>query len=98
MDESKHGVIYFTLGSMVLIETLPTETLLAIYASFEKISPIRVLMKIFNKDKLPVGLPKNVLTSPWIPQIPVLSKTLEFRIHILLIIKMFLNLLNWKGM
>ena len=82
MDESKHGVIYFTLGSMVLIETFPTETLLAIYASFAKIAPIRVLMKIGNKDKLPAGLPKNVLISSWIPQIPVLSKTSKFRIHI----------------
>ena len=79
MDESKDGVIYFTLGSMVLIETLPTKTLLAIYASFAKIAPIRVLMKIVNKDKLPAGLPKNVLTSPWIPQVPVLSKN-KFRI------------------
>ena len=74
MDESKHGVVYFTLGSMVLIETLPKESLLAIYASFAKIAPIRVLMKIYDEGKLPQGLPKNVLTSKWIPQIPVLSK------------------------
>ena len=85
MDESKHGVVYFTLGSMVIIETLPKETLLAFYASFAKIAPIRVLMKIVNKEKLPPGLPSNVRTSNWISQIPILSM-----IHIFLI---FLNLL-----
>ncbi|XP_051166045.1 UDP-glucosyltransferase 2-like isoform X2 [Leptopilina boulardi] len=73
MDESKDGVVYFTMGSMVLIETLPKETLLAFYASFEKLSPIRVLMKIVNPEKLPPGLPKNVLAMKWIPQIPILQ-------------------------
>ena len=73
MDESKHGVVYFTLGSMVIIESLPKETLLAFYGSFSKIAPTRVLMKVVNKNKLPPGLPKNVLVSSWIPQVPVLS-------------------------
>ncbi|XP_043467651.1 uncharacterized protein LOC122501928 [Leptopilina heterotoma] len=73
MDDSRSGVIYFSMGSMVMIETLPKETLLAFYESFEKLSPMRVLMKIANPDKLPPGLPKNVLTRKWIPQIPVLG-------------------------
>ncbi|XP_051159343.1 UDP-glucosyltransferase 2-like [Leptopilina boulardi] len=73
MDESSHGVVFFTLGSMVIIEDLPKEILLGIYAAFEKLSPIRVLMKIVNKEKLPPCLPKNVLTMSWIPQIPVLQ-------------------------
>ncbi|XP_051159342.1 UDP-glucosyltransferase 2-like [Leptopilina boulardi] len=73
MDESSHGVVFFTLGSMVIIEDLPKEILLGIYAAFEKLSPIRVLIKIVNKGKLPSGLPKNVLTMSWIPQIPVLK-------------------------
>lgn len=77
MDESKSGVIYFTMGSMVMIETLPKETLLAFYESFEKLSPMRVLMKIANPDKLPPGLPKNILTMKWIPQIPVLGISAE---------------------
>lgn len=83
MDESKSGVIYFTMGSMVMIETLPKETLLAFYESFEKLSPMRVLMKIANPDKLPPGLPKNILTMKWIPQIPVLghSNTKLFLTH-----------------
>ncbi|XP_033229037.1 UDP-glucuronosyltransferase-like [Belonocnema kinseyi] len=73
MNESTKGFIYFTLGSMVLIETLPEETLLAMYQSFSKISPIRVLMKIADKTKLLPGLSENVRTSSLIPQIPVLK-------------------------
>lgn len=73
MDESSHGVVYFTLGSMILIESLPKEQLLGIYAAFKKISPVRVLMKIPNSSKLPPGLPKNVKTMSWIPQQPVLG-------------------------
>ena len=73
MDESKSGVVYFTLGSTVLIETLPKDIILAIYLSFAKIAPVRVLMKIRDLNKLPPGLPENVKTLSWIPQIPVLS-------------------------
>lgn len=73
MDESTHGVVYFTLGSMILIETLPEKTLTEIYASFRKISPIRVLMKIANSSKLPPGLPDNVKVLPWTPQQRVLG-------------------------
>lgn len=74
MDDSSHGVVYFSLGSMVLIETLPKEQIKDIYASFEKISPVRVLMKIADVSKLPPGLPKNVKVLPWIPQQPVLGR------------------------
>ena len=81
MDEATDGVIYFSFGSLVLIESLPEKTLLAIYSAFEKLAPIRILMKIVHKDRLPPGLPKNVLTLPWIPQVPVLSKTSEFRMY-----------------
>lgn len=73
MDESKHGVVYFTFGSMVLIETLPKKVLDDIYASFKKISPVRVLMKIVDDSKLPAGLPDNVKTLPWIPQQSILG-------------------------
>ncbi|KAL7306834.1 hypothetical protein TKK_0000995 [Trichogramma kaykai] len=58
---------------MVLIETLPTNTLKQIYKSFEKLAPMRVLVKIVNRSNLPPGLPKNVKVLPWIPQQPVLA-------------------------
>lgn len=74
LDASEHGVIYFSLGSLVVIETLSEEMLLAAFSSFKKIAPVRVLMKIVNKEKLPPGLPDNVLVSKWIPQLQILSK------------------------
>lgn len=72
LNASNDGLVYFTLGSLINIETLPEKTIFDLYASFKKIAPIKVLMKCADKTKLPAGLPKNVLTSPWIPQIPVL--------------------------
>jgi len=73
LDESKDGCIYFTFGSMVRIETFPKEVIQQIYASFEKIAPVRVLWKVAKKEDLLPGLPKNVMTQPWFPQISVLS-------------------------
>lgn len=83
MDESKEGVVFFTLGSMVIVESLMKEQILTFYASFAKISPVRVLMKIKDRSKLPPGLPDNVLPMPWIPQIPVLrhNNTRIFMTH-----------------
>lgn len=73
LNESTSGVIYFTLGSMVNIETFEEKTMRAIYSVFEKIAPVRVLMKVANKDKLLPGLPANIKTSSWIPQVAVLG-------------------------
>ncbi|XP_015113242.1 UDP-glucuronosyltransferase 2B17 [Diachasma alloeum] len=73
MNDSTSGVIYFTLGSMVNIETFPDETMRAIYSVFRGIAPVRVLMKVANKTALLPGLPDNVMTSSWIPQVAVLA-------------------------
>ena len=59
---------------MVNIETMPDETVEDLYNVFKRIAPVRVLMKVANKEKLLPGLPKNVLTSSWIPQVPVLGQ------------------------
>lgn len=83
MDESTHGVVYFTLGSQILIETLPTKTINEIYASFRKISPVRVLMKVANSSKLPPGLPETVKVSTWTPQQALLGKFYYFYINLL---------------
>lgn len=74
MDDADDGVVYFTLGSLVNIETMSNSTLLGLYESFKKIAPIKVLMKIANKDQLPLGLPSNVITLSWIPQMAVLRE------------------------
>ncbi|XP_017877635.1 UDP-glucuronosyltransferase 2B1-like isoform X2 [Ceratina calcarata] len=72
LDSADHGLVYFTLGSLMAIESLPREALLAFYASFAKIAPVKVLVKCSNTTKLPPGLPSNVMTLPWIQQIAVL--------------------------
>ena len=84
MDNSKHGVVYFALGSMTLIESFPEKQIKEIYASFKNISPIKVLMKIANSSKLPPGLPENVKVLSWIPQIPLLGMYIYLLIKSLL--------------
>ncbi|XP_023246023.1 UDP-glucuronosyltransferase 2A1-like [Copidosoma floridanum] len=73
LNESEDGVVCFSFGSMVLIETLPLNSIKALFESFKKISPVRILMKIVDESKLPPGLPENVKTLPLIPQQAVLA-------------------------
>ncbi|EZA50408.1 UDP-glucuronosyltransferase 2C1 [Ooceraea biroi] len=73
MDDSKDGFVYFTFGSMILIETFPRKILDVFYASLGKIAPVRVLMKVPNPKKLPPGLPENIRTFSWLPQLKVLN-------------------------
>ncbi|XP_031829088.2 UDP-glucosyltransferase 2 [Nomia melanderi] len=71
LNESTHGCILFTFGSMVRIETFPKAFVEILYATFEKIAPVRVLMKVAKKEDLLPGLPKNVMIQPWFSQISV---------------------------
>ncbi|KAL0120583.1 hypothetical protein PUN28_008344 [Cardiocondyla obscurior] len=73
LDDSKDGFVYFTFGSMVLIETFPSEFLRVVYASLGKIAPVNVLMKVPNPEKLPHDLPENIYTLPWMPQSKILK-------------------------
>nr|UEN71103.1 UDP-glucosyltransferase 334AA4 [Meteorus pulchricornis] len=73
LDDSKNGFIYFTFGSMVTIESFPELILQSIYKSFQRIDPVRILMKAPRPELLPPGLPKNVRTFTWIPQLKVLK-------------------------
>ncbi|CAB0041466.1 unnamed protein product [Trichogramma brassicae] len=72
MDESKDGFVYVSFGSMVQLETFPEHDLKELYASFKNIAPIRVVMKIAKPELLPPGLPSNVITHSWLPQVQVL--------------------------
>ncbi|XP_066586589.1 UDP-glucosyltransferase 2-like [Prorops nasuta] len=72
LDDSKEGVIYFTFGSMVRFETFPPEVVREFYGAFEKVAPIRILLKVARKEDLLPGLPKNVMIKPWFSQIPIL--------------------------
>lgn len=73
MDEATSGFVYFTLGSMIRIETLPRNVLDAFYETLKNIAPVKVLLKIAKVEDLPPGLPSNVMTQPWFPQVKIFS-------------------------
>ncbi|XP_046736272.1 UDP-glycosyltransferase UGT5-like [Diprion similis] len=73
LDDSRDGFVYMSFGSMIKIESFPKETLAALYNSLHKLAPVRVLIKIAKPQELPPGLPSNVLTLSWVPQVPVLK-------------------------
>jgi glucuronosyltransferase len=70
IEGAKEGVIYFSMGSLVRSETFPEEKLRAFLDAFSEL-PQRILWKT---DNIP-GLPKNVMTSKWLPQFDILSMT-----------------------
>jgi glucuronosyltransferase len=71
LDGAAHGVIYFSLGSMLQAKTLPDDKRDAFLQAFSEL-PQRVLWK-WEGDTLP-GKPKNVWTEKWCPQNDILSK------------------------
>nr|CAD7452121.1 unnamed protein product [Timema tahoe] len=71
MDESEHGVVYFSLGSLIQVQTFAPEKLKALMDAFAAL-PERVLMK-YTGDTLP-GQPSNVMTGKWLPQLDILSQ------------------------
>ncbi|XP_031777616.1 UDP-glucuronosyltransferase 2C1-like [Nasonia vitripennis] len=73
LDDSVAGCIYFSFGSMVVIESFPKPMLKAFYDSFKDIAPMRVLWKIDKPQLLPDGLPANVMTQKWFAQNQVLK-------------------------
>ncbi|CAH1709462.1 unnamed protein product [Aphis gossypii] len=68
IDDAPHGVIYFTLGSVVLMSSLPENVVSVFRECFSQI-PQKVLWKYEGdmKDK-----PKNVMTRKWFPQRDIL--------------------------
>ncbi|XP_046736274.1 UDP-glucosyltransferase 2-like [Diprion similis] len=72
LDNATSGFIYFSFGTLLKIESLPKEFLAELYSGFSKIAPIRVVMKSTNPEELPPGLPQNVMTLKWLPQIEIL--------------------------
>ncbi|XP_014204423.2 UDP-glucuronosyltransferase 2B18 [Copidosoma floridanum] len=73
LDESEHGCVYFSFGSMVLLETFPLPLIQELYRAFKNIAPTRILLKVVNSKLLPDGIPSNVMIKPWLQQIKVLK-------------------------
>ncbi|XP_044733862.1 UDP-glycosyltransferase UGT5-like isoform X2 [Chrysoperla carnea] len=70
ISESKHGVIYFSFGSMLLGSSLRDEVKQAFMDTFREL-PQRVLWK-YENETLP-GKPENVMIRKWMPQFDILS-------------------------
>nr|AVT42215.1 UDP-glucuronosyltransferase 40AC1 [Lissorhoptrus oryzophilus] len=70
-NNSKNGVIYFSLGSNVKSKDLPKQTREGIIKAFSKLKE-NVLWK-YEDDNLPVDLPSNVRIEKWFPQQDILA-------------------------
>lgn len=70
IEESEHGVIYVSFGTMLKARTTPRDKLEAIIEALSKF-PQRVVWK-WEKDTLP-GNPKNIYLSKWLPQNDILG-------------------------
>ncbi|XP_044733444.1 uncharacterized protein LOC123296047, partial [Chrysoperla carnea] len=70
ISESKHGVIYFSFGSMILGSSLSDDVKQAFMDAFKEI-PQRILWK-YEDETLP-GKPDNVMIKKWMPQLDILS-------------------------
>ena len=69
IDEAPHGVILFTLGSVISAESMPNERREAFLAAFTSI-PQRVIWKFEGSIE---NLPKNIMISEWLPQRDILG-------------------------
>lgn len=79
MDEAEHGVVFFSLGSLIRAATMPAAMREALLAAFARL-PQRVLWK-YEDDGLEV--PPNVRIAKWLSQMDVLHhpKTVLFMTH-----------------
>lgn len=66
--------MFFTFGSMVRIETFKNTTVQNFFTAFEKLAPLRFIMKVAKKEDLIPGLPKNVMIGFWFQQVQILSE------------------------
>ncbi|XP_060867150.1 UDP-glucosyltransferase 2-like [Metopolophium dirhodum] len=70
IDGSEHGVIYFSLGSVVRMEDLPIAIQHGLKEGFGELSQ-KVLWKL-ESDRPIINLPKNVITRKWFPQYDII--------------------------
>ncbi|XP_055295942.1 UDP-glucosyltransferase 2-like [Sitodiplosis mosellana] len=70
LDEAKHGVIYFSLGTVVNTSKMPKEKLQVFLDTFRRLKQ-RVIWKLEN-ESIP-NLPKNVMVKKWLPQTDILA-------------------------
>ncbi|KAK5643188.1 hypothetical protein RI129_007033 [Pyrocoelia pectoralis] len=69
INQSDHGVIYFSMGSLIRVDTFPEEKREMFTNAFRRL-PQRVLWK-WENDTMPEK-PENVMIQKWMPQLDVL--------------------------
>ncbi|KAK3925715.1 UDP-glucosyltransferase 2 [Frankliniella fusca] len=81
MNGAEHGVIFFTLGSLVRSSSLPKHSIDGLLEAFSQL-PQRVLWK-YESDDIKDRLPPNVRIASWMPQMDILAhhKTILFMTH-----------------
>lgn len=75
LDEAHEGVLYFNLGSMIKMSTMPKNKLNILIKVFRSI-PRKVIWK-WEQDDIP-ELPGNVMVQKWLPQYDILSELMTF--------------------
>lgn len=70
IDEAPHGVVYFSLGTMIRTESFSPEILGAFISAFAQL-PFRVMWKA-NVDKM-AAVPNNIFIRSWLPQKDILG-------------------------
>lgn len=70
LDNSKEGVVYFSLGSNVKSINIPENVRTILIDTFAEL-PYKVLWK-FENESLP-NLPENVIIKKWLPQQDILG-------------------------
>lgn len=75
LDEAHEGVLYFNLGSMIKMSTMPKNKLNILIKVFRSI-PRKVIWK-WEQDDIP-ELPGNVMVQKWLPQYDILSELTTF--------------------
>ncbi|XP_049824007.1 UDP-glycosyltransferase UGT5 isoform X2 [Aethina tumida] len=70
LDSAEHGVVYFSMGSILKSKNMPKEKVDIILGAFKQLKQ-KVLWK-WEEDNLP-GIPDNVRTMKWVPQADVLA-------------------------
>lgn len=83
MDTTRHGVVYFSLGSVIRSADIPRETVTLLLSTLADIEQT-VLWK-WEDDQLP-ALPENVIVRKWFPQNDILS-TVEPVITVIVVIE-----------
>lgn len=74
IEQSPHGVIYFSFGSTVKMNSLPRHIKKAMMDALSQV-PQRVLWK--HEDEIE-NLPKNIMIKKWLPQHEILCNILLF--------------------